>query len=161
MTVGDMLKKARLRYEEVEESYEFGTDEYTKHTKDDKDAGSGETDSFVKGEEVHVESDQNTNISQVTEQGFHDDILQDHDEELNAVASILSNYEQQSANARRQKEAEFWNQLEEKAKLKAVEDEKKTTDHEDEKKVRFDVSKEEDEVNEEQQKLACGACTIQ
>ena len=133
----------------------------TKHTKDDKDAGSGETDSFVKGEEVHVESDQNTNISQVTEQGFHDDILQDHDEELNAVASILSNYEQQSANARRQKEAEFWNQLEEKAKLKAVEDEKKTTDHEDEKKVRFDVSKEEDEVNEEQQKLACGACTIQ
>jgi len=34
MTVGDMLKKARLRYEEVEESYEFGTDEYTKHTKD-------------------------------------------------------------------------------------------------------------------------------
>ena len=133
----------------------------TKHTKDDKDAGSGGTDSFVKGEEVHVESDQNTNISQVTEQGFHDDILQDHDEELNAVASILSNYEQQSANARRQKEAEFWNQLEEKAKLKAVEDEKKTTDHEDEKKVRFDVSKEEDEVNEEQQKLACGACTIQ
>ena len=138
----------------------------TKHTKDDKDAGSGETDSFVKGEEVHVESDQKTNISQVTEQGFHDVILQDHAEELNAVTSILSNYEQQSANARRQKEAEFWKQVEEKAKQKVVEDKKKTTDHEDEKKVRFDVSKEEDDVNEEQQNQeqqqpTCGACTIQ